>query len=176
MPETIPQVVFATDFSDGSEPAGRVALAYATRAGARLHVLHVTRVGWEDEMLEVLRDHVQRYAGVPVTAAVETGSAADRIVAYAHRTGAEVIILGAHGRTGFTRALLGSVAERVARTAPCPVMTVPRDLGRPAPLPAAGRASAALVEPEPTQCLVCHVPSRESICQACRTRIRGEAP
>lgn len=172
MPESIPQVVFATDFSDGAEPAGRVALAYARRIGARLHVLHVTRVGWEEEMLGVLRDHVQRFAGVPVTAAVETGSAAERIVAYAHRTGAEVIVLGAHGRTGFTRALLGSVAEHVARTARCPVMTVPRDPAALEPLAAAAGASA---EPEASPCLVCHVPSCESICGTCRTRIRGEA-
>jgi hypothetical protein len=40
----------------------------------------------------------------------------------------ELVVLGTHGRTGFTRALLGSVAERVTCTAHCPVMTVPRDL------------------------------------------------
>lgn len=173
MSETIPQVLFATDFSDGAEPAGRVALAYAARLGARLHVLHVTRVGWEDEMLQVLRDHVQRFADVPVTAAVETGSAADRIVAYAQRTGAEVIVLGAHGRTGFTRALLGSVAERVARTATCPVMTVPRDLDEAFPAAAANGRPAA--ETETKACLVCRTPTRESICEPCRARIRGEA-
>lgn len=173
MPEPIPQVVFATDFSDGSEPAARVALAYAARAGAHLHVLHVTRTGWEEEMLAVLRDHVRRFEGVPVTAAVETGCAADRIVAYAQRAGAEVIILGAHGRTGFTRALLGSVAERVARTASCPVMTVPRDLCAAFPL-CASPAPPDPAERDPTPCLVCQVPTRESICEACRTRIRGE--
>lgn len=173
MSEAIPQVLFATDFSDGAEPAGRVALAHAARLGARLHVLHVTRVGWEDEMLEVLRDHVQRFSDVPVTAAVETGCAADRIVAYAQRAGVEVIILGAHGRTGFTRALLGSVAERVARTAPCPVMTVPRDAS-PSLSPGANGAASAVAEAE-RPCLVCRTPSREAICAACRARIRGEA-
>lgn len=180
MPETSPRVLFATDFSDGSEPAAEVALAYARRLGARLHVLHVTRVGWEDEMLEVLRDHVQRFAGVPVTAAVETGSAADRIVAYADRVGAEVVILGAHGRTGFTRALLGSVAERVARTAHCPVMTVPRDLAsplRPLAADAVRAATTADVAPpvDTTPCLLCQAPTRDSICEPCRTRLRSQA-
>jgi hypothetical protein len=104
-----------------------------------------------------------------VTAAIETGSPADRIVAYAQRIGAEVVVLGAHGRTGFTRALLGSVAERVARTASCPVMTVPREPAAVESLP------ANTAEPEASPCLVCRVPSCESICGACRTRIRGEA-
>jgi nucleotide-binding universal stress UspA family protein len=125
--DTVPGILFATDFSDGAEPAAAVAANLARRFGARLHVLHVTHHGWEGEMLETLRDYAQRFTQVPVTATVETGSAAERIVAYADRHRVELIVLGAHGRTGFSRALLGSVAERVARTAHCPVMTVPRD-------------------------------------------------
>jgi nucleotide-binding universal stress UspA family protein len=128
MPDTRPQVLFATDFSDGAAPAAQIALQHVRRIGGRLHVLHVTRVGWEAEMLDVLHDHVQRITDVPVTAALETGAAAERIVGYADRHGIELIVLGAHGRTGFTRAPFGSVAEGVARKAHCPVMTVPREL------------------------------------------------
>jgi nucleotide-binding universal stress UspA family protein len=177
MPHTALQILFATDFSDGAEPAGQVALDLARRTGAGLHVLHVTRHGWEDEMAEVLRDHVQRFSGVPVTAVVETGSAAERIVSYAERQGLDLVVLGTHGRTGFTRALLGSVAERVARTAHCPVMTVPRDPHAPGLHPRASADQAGEGEPPtpPTICLVCQAASDELICQPCRERIRGEA-
>jgi nucleotide-binding universal stress UspA family protein len=128
MADPVPQILLATDFSDGSLPAAEIASAYARRLGARLHVLHVTHAGWEAEMLEALRPYVQRFPGLPVTASVEAGAAADTIVAYAERNRVELIVVGTHGRTGFTRVLLGSVAERVALTARCPVMTVPRDL------------------------------------------------
>ena len=170
------QILFATDFSDGAEPAGKVALDLARRTGARLHLLHVTRHGWEDEMAEVLRDHALRFAGAPGTAVVETGSAAERIVAYADAQGIDLVVLGAHGRTGFTRALLGSVAERVARTAHCPVMTVPRDL-RAHGLRPGGAYQGDTSPPAlpPTICLVCQTASDELICEPCRARIRGQA-
>ena len=171
-----PGILFATDFSDGAEPAAAVAANLARRFGARLHVLHVTHHGWEVEMLETLRDHAQRFAGLPVTATVETGSAAERIVSYADRQRVELIVLGAHGRTGFSRALLGSVAERVARTAHCPVLTVPR-AGPAAPAHAQALGAVPHPAPEPPPpplgCVVCNTPGDELICEPCRARVRG---
>lgn len=176
MPEPIPQILYATDFSDGSAPAAEVAAEYARRLGARLHVLHVTRSGWESEMLDALRDSLRRFEGIDVTAAIETGAAAERIVAHADLNQVSLIVVGAHGRTGFTRALLGSVAERVVRTAHCPVLTVPRDLHAP-PLRAAtpGAGALTLAAPAPRNCLACKTASDELICEPCRARIRGEA-
>jgi nucleotide-binding universal stress UspA family protein len=179
MSDPVPQILLATDFSDGAAPAAEVAADYARRLGARLHVLHVTHRGWEGEMLDVLRDYVRRFTGLAVTATVETGCAAERIVACAECNRAQLIVLGAHGRTGFTRALLGSVAERVARTAHCPVMTVPRDLhAEPLRAPRPGAGALTLAEPPPPsphECLVCSAVADELICESCRARIRGEA-
>jgi nucleotide-binding universal stress UspA family protein len=62
---------------------------------------------------------------VPVTARVLEGPPAAAIVRAARRERAGLIVLGTHGRTGLTRILIGSVAERVVRTARCPVLTVP---------------------------------------------------
>ncbi|MBI4608964.1 MAG: universal stress protein [Candidatus Rokubacteria bacterium] len=164
------QILFATDFSDSSEVAGRVARDYARHFGARLHALHVVWPGADatgSPLLDKLAAELR--AEVPVVAAVESGAPAARIVSYAERHGIDLIVLGTHGRTGVTRALLGSVAERVVRTAPCPVLTVPR----------ARRAPDPLREAEPPsslrRCLVCVTPSEDLICAACRARIRGEA-
>ena len=178
MADPIPQILLATDFSDGSAPAAEVASDFARRLGARMHVLHVTHVGWEAEMLEALRAYLQHFPGLSVTASVETGSAADTIVDYADRNGVELIVLGTRGRTGFSRALLGSVAERVTRTAHCPVLTVPRDLHAARPRAfRPGSGTLTIVEPPPSSrsCAVCSTASDALICEACEARIRGEA-
>jgi nucleotide-binding universal stress UspA family protein len=175
MPHADLKILYATDFSDGADAAAEVALRYARRLGAALHVLHVAPHGSEEEMTRLLRDRVQALTGVSVTAVVETGSAAERIVRHAQANAIDLIVLGTHGRTGFTHALLGSVAERVARTAPCPVMTVPHatHAGR---RPGAATTGAMSLAPEESRaCLVCHAPCSELICDACRARIRGEA-
>ena len=52
------------------------------------------------------------------------GIAADEIVALAAKDGFDLIVIGTHGRTGIQHALIGSIAERVVRRAPCPVLTV----------------------------------------------------
>jgi hypothetical protein len=79
-------------------------------------------------------------------------------------------VIGTHGRTGVSHALLGSVAEAVTRRARCRVLTVPASLAE-APLPAAGEPAEA-----PTRCRVCSAETPdELICESCRARIRGEA-
>lgn len=163
------QILFATDFSDISAAAGRTALEYARRFGARLHVLHVTWPG-SDPVKPPLLEKLAAELGatVPVIAAVESGNPAARIVGYAERKGIDLIVIGTHGRTGMTRALLGSVAEGVVRTAPCPVLAVPM---RPALVAGEGAEPAAGLP----HCLVCAAQSDDLVCQACRERIRGEA-
>ena len=110
-----------------------------------------------------------------MVAALERGSPAERIVRYARAHGIGLIVLSTHGRTGFTRALLGSVAERVVRTAPCPVLTVSGGCVA----PSSAEAPAELPRPEPSPgprpCLVCARPSEDLICEGCRARIRTEA-
>ena len=164
------EILCATDFSDSSEAATRVAVDYARHFGARLHLLHVAWPGADPTtppLLAKLADELS--AATPVVTAIESGTPAARIVQYAERHRIDLIVLGTHGRTGVTRALLGSVAEQVARTAPCPVLTVPRE----------GRRAAQLEREEPPaslrRCVVCSTPSEDLICETCRARIRGEA-
>jgi nucleotide-binding universal stress UspA family protein len=165
------QILFATDFSLSSEVAARVARDYARHFGARLHILHVVWAG-TDPMMPPLLGRLAEELGidVPVVTAVESGTPAAQIVRYAERHGIDLIVVGTHGRTGVTRALLGSVAERVVRTAPCPVLAVARE----------PRGPVLLVEEEEhpgglRRCLVCQAPSEDLICEPCRARVRGEA-
>jgi nucleotide-binding universal stress UspA family protein len=68
---------------------------------------------------------VERRAGeVPVTTEVVTGSPSRQISEYATQKDCDVIVMGTHGRSGVDRWLLGSVAERVVRSSPVPVLTL----------------------------------------------------
>lgn len=79
-----------------------------------------------EEAQELLADAKSRAAdhGCSVETAVDVGQPSDVIVDYATENGLDLIVVGSHGRTGFSRVLLGSVAERVARQAPVPVTIV----------------------------------------------------
>ncbi len=70
-------------------------------------------------------EHNAKNAGITVnTTFCEPGDPATAIVEHATQGGYDLLVLGTHGRTGFAHALLGSVAEKVVRHAPCPVLTV----------------------------------------------------
>jgi K+-sensing histidine kinase KdpD len=112
--------------------------------------------------------------GLTIVTAIASGRVARQILNYVRRNSIDLIVLGTHGRTGVSHALLGSVAEAVARRAACPVMTVPAvKTARPTSEP-----SPALLESaeEATSCTVCGAETHdELICEACRAKIRGEA-
>jgi nucleotide-binding universal stress UspA family protein len=170
----VSDVLVATDFSPGAEAAADAALDYARALGSRLHLLHVApgiRAG--EAMAERLAQVAHRLEGVAAVSQVATGRPADRILQYAAAHGVGLIVLGRHGRTGFTPALLGTVAEEVSRRAGCPVVTVPCAEAAAAPAPAPARAAAAARSAK--ACLVCAAPSADLICEACRARIRGQA-
>jgi nucleotide-binding universal stress UspA family protein len=169
------EILFPTDFSPASEAAGRIARAMALEAGARLHVLHVVPPVTDPS---VFREQLTRASqglaeGLRVETALRTGLAGRTIVHYAREKGVGLIVLGTHGRTGFSHAILGSVAETVVRLAPCPVLTVPA--GPPVPAGAAEPAAAAAAPTPARPCLVCGKTSDELICEPCRARIRAEA-
>jgi nucleotide-binding universal stress UspA family protein len=175
------QIVVATDFSDSADAALGVAERYARVLGARLHVLHV-HTGRGPDATRLLADAAARVGpDVPVTVAGAGGDPAEEILRYARREPVELIVVGTHGRSGVSRLLLGSVAERVVRGARCPVLVVPMAAGKPAPAPVAPALSGAPLDEEveaprpPRPCLVCAVPTPDLICERCRARIRGEA-
>lgn len=168
------QILVATDFSDSAEAALGVAVRYARELHARLHLLHVFWAG-EVEVTQLLADAAaQAGPDVPVTVSGAGGDPAEEILRYATRHPIDLIVVGTHGRTGVSRALLGSVAERVMRGARCPVLVVPATDGRVTPVPP-GVAPATEETAPARRCVVCAKPSGDLICEPCRARIRGEA-
>lgn len=135
----IKTILHATDYSESSSAAFEVACSLARDYQAELIVCHVSMPpvmgaadgmvfeipsGAESQMLEKLKSIRPADPGVRVTHRLARGDAADEIVSLAAANKADLIVLGTHGRSGLSRALLGSVAEAVLRTAPCPVVTV----------------------------------------------------
>ena len=170
---SVREILVATDFSDDADRAVRVALDYARRFKARVHLVHVLS-GLEVEVERPLAD-AAAIAGpdVQVRVANTRGDPAEEILRYARGHAIDLIVVGTHGRTGFSRAILGSVAERVVRGSVCPVLVIPsRAL---AGAPAVDAAEDADAAPTVRTCFVCARPSPDLICEACRARIRGEA-
>jgi nucleotide-binding universal stress UspA family protein len=90
----------------------------------------------QDELLAEMR----RFAGPPVegdrtSLVADSGLVHRTILRHAATLPADLLVMGTHGRSGFSRLFLGSVTERVLRSAPCPVLTVPPAPGAGAPLP-----------------------------------------
>ena len=186
----IETVLLATDFSSASEAARRLAVDLAQGAQARLHIVNVVPAVSTPRDAAGRLDAAARLKGMAhrirrkrVSLSVETavlyGRPAREIARYARDRAASVIVLGTHGRTGISRVLLGSVAEAVVRLAGRPVLTVPAEPEEPASpstRPAAASAPAAESAPPVHHCLVCVRETEDLICEACRARIRGEAP
>jgi nucleotide-binding universal stress UspA family protein len=169
------EMLFPTDFSPIADVVGQIARDMARQADARLHVVHVVPPLTDPTLPAEQLSRVGRMlsGGIRVEATLLHGVAGPSIADYARERHIDLIIMGTHGRTGISHAILGSVAETVVRLAPCLVVTVPatviqRQEGAPAPTPVA-------TAPAPRPCLVCAGPSTELICEPCRTRIRGEA-
>src|SRR5574341_1130723 len=170
---TIRQILFPTDFSDAARLAGTTAVDLAHQFGARLHVLHVvppvTDPTPAPANLRAVAAELDR--GLSPVTVITSGLPARQIVAYARKNAIDLLVMGTHGRTGVTRALLGSVSEAVVRQAPCRVLTVPASVAAP---PAAEVGEIGAIER--ASCIVCGGPTRdELICETCRTKIRGEA-
>lgn len=132
-------ILFPTDFSPASEVAFEFAGALARDYRARMIVMHVIEpvamgfaeytayVGTEDDKAEATTRLEAIKAPSPhvtLDRRLFEGDPATVIVEEAAELGADLVVMGTHGRTGFTRFVMGSVAEEVLRRAPCPVLTV----------------------------------------------------
>jgi len=135
------EILLPTDGEPASQAALDHAIELADQYDARLHVLYVvdtaayasfdagaeTIVGALREQGETAVDstvETAEDAGIETVSTVVSGSPHEEIVEHAASEGVDLIVMGTHGRTGLDRYLLGSVTERVVRTAETPVLTV----------------------------------------------------
>lgn len=140
-------ILVPTDFSPAARYGVRKAAELARETGAKVTVCHVldpsplapyatrgdvnAQIDMEQDvekaiheaLTELVRTH---FAGIEKTktALIISSNAAEGICHYAEKEDVDMIVLSTHGRTGLAHLLIGSVAERVVRHAPCPVLTV----------------------------------------------------
>ncbi len=143
--KSIRKILYATDFSESSQPAAGYALTLAQLAGAQVHVLHVIgefadrrKSMVPQEAMALLEREVEIHvikemedfcsaqfgSAISYTTEVVMGRPFEEILAKAAAWSADLIVVGTHGRTGLERVIVGSTAERLVRKSPIPVLTV----------------------------------------------------
>jgi len=143
----ITKILFPTDFSELSEAALKYAVHFARDYEATLHVIHVVDEAYQywmsmapstipvgapvlDDMVKNAQKALDRLVAEKIGPGIKTvpriliGRPYVEIARYAKNQAIELIVIGTHGRGGLSHMLLGSVAEKVVRKAPCPVLTV----------------------------------------------------
>jgi len=138
------RIVVAVDFSDLADTVVDQALVLARQLGASVTLVHAYEIpiyGFPEGVLVPPPDVASRIGdlaakqldalraryvdrGVPLATSLRMGAAWDEVNAVAAETNADIIAVGTHGRRGLSRALLGSTAERILRTATLPVYVV----------------------------------------------------
>ena len=143
----IKTILVPIDFSEHSKKARETAVGLAKTLGASIHLTHVLHypaqvaapgtVAIPQDLWTQIRDAAGRKLdkasqtvsaeGVTVETHLTEGANAQAIVEVARKIGADLIVMGTRGLSGLKHVMLGSVAERTVRLAPCPVMTVKAD-------------------------------------------------
>ena len=142
---SLSKILCPVDFSPCSKHAVEYAIAFAQQYGAEICLLHVVESPAaafayvdlevpEPELIQEFQEQAQKQLDELTEAArkryqnvskeLSFGKVYAEIVKYAEDWGAELIVVGTHGRSGLEHILIGSVAEKVVRKAPCPVLTV----------------------------------------------------
>jgi nucleotide-binding universal stress UspA family protein len=141
----IKKILVPVDFSENSQKILRTAADFGARFKAELVVVfvvqsfddysgffvpHMPLVQLEGEMIKSAEEKMKSFvaetlnASVPNTTAVLSGDVVEEINRFAGEKKADLIVMGTHGYKGLDKILFGSVAEKVVKTAPCPVLTI----------------------------------------------------
>lgn len=140
----IKNILCPVDYSVYSEKALNYAIELAERYGAKLYLIHVLDIRVYDmndpelystamideETMEKMKERLSKCvredakSKIPVEALIIQGVPFVEIIKAAKEYKVDLIVIGTHGRTGISHAIMGSVAEKVVRKSPCPVLTV----------------------------------------------------
>lgn len=147
--KTIRTVITPIDFSENAALVVESAAYMAGSFGAELHVIFIVQnfedysgffvpqmnvpniehelyVGAQEQMETFCREHDSYFkkTGVSLVKSVLVGDVAEKIVDYATEQNGDMIVMGTHGYKGLERIMFGSVADKVVKSASCPVMTI----------------------------------------------------
>ncbi|OGQ95238.1 MAG: universal stress protein [Deltaproteobacteria bacterium RIFOXYD12_FULL_57_12] len=137
----IKRILVPVDFSDNSKKIINAAQFLAEKCGAQMSAVfvvqsiedysgffvpHMPMAQFEEEMVRAAEKKMESFLqDQPSTAAkVMLGDVAEQIIDYAAREKIDLIVMGTHGYKGLEKIMFGSVAEKVVKSAPCPVMTI----------------------------------------------------
>ncbi len=144
MAAEIKKILCAVDLSEHSAQVADYALLFAKTLGAEVEVVYVAPTLSQYTGFKVPQSDIhafvgeivsgaqasmnafcaEQFEGLNVTNEILVGYASDEILAKARRDGVDMIIMGTHGRKGIDRILFGSVAEKVVKNSPVPVLTI----------------------------------------------------
>jgi nucleotide-binding universal stress UspA family protein len=155
MSTLIKKILLPTDNSENSREAFQYAISLGEKYGSTIYAVYVVDMSYleqgyryesnprrspvEDleenivkekakETEEFIKKNTKDYKGLKIEKFIRKGKPFVEIIIAAREKEADLIVMGTHGRTGISHALMGSVAEKVVRKAPCPVLTIkPRD-------------------------------------------------
>jgi nucleotide-binding universal stress UspA family protein len=147
IPKQIKRIIVGTDFSETAERAVDAAVSLAAQVGAVVSVVHAYElpmysfpdgvvVSSPDAAKRITTDALQRLektveqrkdSGISIQSTLRMGAPWDELNAIADEEDADVIVVGTHGRRGFSRVMLGSVAERLVRTSVRPLLVIRGD-------------------------------------------------
>ncbi|MBU0730165.1 MAG: universal stress protein [Proteobacteria bacterium] len=139
------KILVPVDFSENSNKILQSAVFVSGKCDARLSIIYVLQsfddysgffvphmpiAQFEVEMLEGATKKMESFihenlaSDIPHEAKVLTGDVAEEICSYAKKNSIDMIVMGTHGYRGFEKILFGSVAEKIVKTAPCPVLVI----------------------------------------------------
>jgi universal stress protein A len=139
------KILVPIDFSEYTDDIVKYAIEIAQKFGSAIHLIHVipnmdyftpyesfmaaenmmtVQKGVEVEVQRDLEKVAAGIEGIPVTKVVRTGVSFVEIVDYVKSEHVDLVIMATHGRGGLEHIIIGSVAEKVVRKSPCPVLTI----------------------------------------------------
>jgi len=137
----IKKVLVPVDFSENSKKILEAAEDFSSMCQAQLHVVfvvqsfddysgffvpHMPVAKFEEEMVQAAEQKMEKFlvGHKNVEAKVLVGDVAEEIIRHSEESGMDLIFMGTHGYKGLEKVMFGSVAEKVVRSSPCPVLTI----------------------------------------------------
>jgi nucleotide-binding universal stress UspA family protein len=137
----IKKVLVPVDFSENSKKILEAAGYFSSMCQAQLYAVfvvqsfddysgffvpHMPVAKFEEEMVQAAEEKMDKFleGSKNIEAKVFVGDVAEEIIRHAEESGMDLIVMGTHGYKGLEKVMFGSVAEKVVRSSPCPVMTI----------------------------------------------------